>query len=75
MRDGRRRNSGIFGAGVAVLLGATIATAAMQIASTTIPVPSDEKPVLLSGLEYPGAGWTVGFTAVRLEPDPKHDGD
>ncbi len=49
---------------------AVVATAAMQIASTTIGVPDDDKPVLLAGLEYPGAGWTVAITAVRLDVDP-----
>ena len=52
-------------AGLAVC--AVAAMAAMQIASTTIGLPEDDKPVLLAGLEYPGAGWTIEFTSLRVE--------
>jgi len=50
-----------------VLSTAAIAMAAMQITSTTVAIPTDEKPVLLTGLEYPGAGWTIEFTSLRVE--------
>jgi hypothetical protein len=49
------------------LLSAVAATAAMQIGSTTIAVPTDDAPVLLTGLAYPGAGWTVEFTSVQVK--------
>jgi len=50
-----------------LLLSAVTAMAAMQIKSTTMTIPTDEKPVLLAGLEYPGAGWTIEFTSLRVE--------
>lgn len=53
----------------AIILCALVASAAMQIKTSTIAVPSDDKPVLLAGLDYPGAGWTVEFTSIRLEVD------
>ena len=58
-----------------LLLCAVAAAAAMQMASTTIGVPMDDKPVLLAGLEYPGAGWTVALTAVQLEVEPDEAAD
>lgn len=60
---------------VTVLVCATAAIAAMKIATTTVPLPDDEKPVLLSGLEYPGAGWTVALTSMWLEIDSAADAD
>ncbi len=48
--------------------------AAMKIASTTIPIPEDDKPTYLGGLEYPGE-WTVALTSIRLERDPKEGAD
>jgi len=50
------------------------AMAAMKIASATIAIPEDDKPVLLAGLEY-GAEWYVTFTSVRLQRDPKESAD
>jgi len=57
------------------LLCAVVASAAMQIGSTTIAVPEDDEPVLLAGLSYPGAGWTVEFTSVRVHIDSDKDVD
>jgi hypothetical protein len=51
------------------LFCAAAAMAAMQIKTTIIAVPEDEKPVLLAGLDYPGAGWTIEFTSIRLDVD------
>jgi len=64
----RTRMTGI---ATGLLMCAVAATAAMQMASTTIGVPEDDKPVLLAGLEYPGAGWTVALTAVQLDAGPE----
>jgi hypothetical protein len=56
------------------LLCAQPSTAAMKIASATIPLPADDKPTLLAGLEYAGE-WTVALTSVRLERDPNESAD
>lgn len=61
----------VTGIATGLLMCAVAATAAMQMASTTIGVPEDDKPVLLAGLEYPGAGWTVALTAVQLDAGPE----
>jgi len=61
----------VSGVAMGLVLCAVAATAAMQMASTTIGVPKDDKPVLLAGLEYPGAGWTVALTAVQLDAGPE----
>jgi hypothetical protein len=58
-----------------LILSAVVATAAMQIKSITIPVPTDDDPVLLTGLDYPGAGWTIEFTSVRVAPDSDEGAD
>ena len=60
-----------------VLLCAEPAVAAMKIASATIPLPADDKPVLLAGLEYPGEGfvWNVALTSVGLQRDPNEGAD
>ena len=50
------------------------ATAAMKIATTTIPIPKDDKPTLLAGLEY-GAEWWVTVTSVRVQEDEKEGAD
>jgi hypothetical protein len=65
----------VLGVGTAMLMSAVAAQAAMKIASTTVGFPKDDKPVLLAGLEYPGAGWTVAITAVQLQVDPGQSGD
>ena len=59
---------------VAFLLCAEPAGAAMKIATATILVPEDDKPILLAGLEY-GAEWNVALTSVRLQLDPKEGAD
>jgi hypothetical protein len=56
------------------LLYAQPVMGAMKIVSATIPFPADDKPILLAGLEYPGE-WTVAFTSVRLDRDPKEGAD
>lgn len=67
----RVRKARVMALATGLLLCAVAATAAMKIASTTVPVPKDEKPVLLAGLEYPGAGWTVAITALQLDTGPE----
>jgi len=59
------------------LLCAQPSTAAMKIAAATILIPEDDKPVLLAGLEYPGAGfdWNVALTSVGLQRDPNEGAD
>ena len=59
------------GVAIGLLMCAVAAVAAMQMASTTIGLPEDDKPVLLAGLEYPGAGWTVALAAVNWTPVPR----
>ena len=56
------------------LLCAGPAAAAMKITATTMPLPEDEKPVLLAGLGY-GGEWTVAFTSLRLDRDPNEGAD
>jgi len=60
-----------------LLLCAQPSTAAMKIAAATILIPEDDKPVLLAGLEYPGAGfdWNVALTSVGLQRDPNEGAD
>ena len=74
------RCRGVVSAGLACLVGlfllsAEPAVAAMKIATATILIPEGDKPVLLAGLEYPGAGWNVALTSVRLQRDPKEGAD
>ncbi len=73
------RYRGVISAGFACLailflLSAEPAVAAMKVVAATILIPEDDKPTLLAGLEYPGE-WTVAFTSVRLERDPKEGAD
>ena len=75
MKIGCRSRTRVSGVAMGLLLCAVAAAAAMQMASTTIGVPMDDKPVLLAGLEYPGAGWTVALTAVQLEVEPDQAAD
>jgi hypothetical protein len=65
----------VFSIAAALLSCAVAAIAAMKIATTTIDVPEADKPVLLAGLEYPGAGWTVELTSLRLTLDPDKGAD
>ena len=60
-----------------LLLCAQPSTAAMKIAAATILIPEDDKPVLIAGLEYPGAGfdWNVALTSVGLQRDPNEGAD
>ncbi len=75
VRDVCGTRTRVTGAVALLLLCAVAATAAMQIASTTIGVPEDDQSVLLAGLAYPGAGWTVEFTSVRVHIDSEQDVD
>jgi len=49
----------------------------MKITAATILIPEDDKPVLIAGLEYPGAGfdWNVALTSVGLQRDPNEGAD
>jgi len=76
------RCRGISWAGLAclaflVLLCVEPAVAAMKITAATILIPEDDKPVLIAGLEYPGAGfdWNVALTSVGLQRDPNEGAD
>jgi len=58
-----------------LLLCGQPAMAAMKIASATLLIPEDDKPILLAGLEYGDTKWNVAFVSIRLDRDPNEGAD
>ena len=58
-----------------LLLCGHSAMAAMKIATATLLIPEDDKPILLAGLEYGDKVWNVAFVSIRLERDPAEGAD